>query len=156
MKLPGLAKWLLPRLIRGRDPDTVIGTPPYLLRWYLIPRNRFLNIYLHRFLRDDDDRAMHDHPWPSVSLALAGKMRELFIRNGLECSRNVVSGDLIWRKATHTHRMVILHGPAWTLFVTGPRIRSWGFHCPNGWRHWREFTKPGPNGRSQNVGKGCD
>ena len=34
---------------------------PYLHRWYVIPRNRFLNLYLHKFLRDDEDRALHDH-----------------------------------------------------------------------------------------------
>jgi hypothetical protein len=42
-----------------RAPDQVIGgrERPYMLRWYLIPRNRFCNIYLHHFLRSDDDRA---------------------------------------------------------------------------------------------------
>lgn len=34
---------------------------PYLLRWFIIPRNRFFNIYLHKFLRSDDDRALLDH-----------------------------------------------------------------------------------------------
>ena len=28
----------------------------------------------------------------------------------------------------------------WSLFITGPVIREWGFHCPNGWRHWKQFT----------------
>ncbi|QSM01125.1 hypothetical protein SEA_NANOSMITE_80 [Mycobacterium phage Nanosmite] len=31
--------------------------------------------------------------------------------------------------------------PAWTLIFTGPKIRSWGFHCPQGWIHWRQFDK---------------
>ena len=45
-------------LISGK-PHFVIGgaDDPYMLRWYLIPRNRRFNIYLHKFLRDDDDRA---------------------------------------------------------------------------------------------------
>ena len=163
MTFPRLAKFLLRKLIPGRAPDVIIGTPPYLLRWHLIPRNPFINIYLHRFLRDDDDRAMHDHPWPSVSLALAGKMRELFLRNGQDCERNVMPGDVVARRARHTHRMVLLVGPAWTLFITGPRIRAWGFHCKRGhgtsavyrWVHWRDFTAPGPHGEST-IGKGCD
>jgi hypothetical protein len=41
-----------------KDPSFVVGghVDPYLYRWYLIPRNKFLNIYLHKFLRSDDDQ----------------------------------------------------------------------------------------------------
>lgn len=42
----------------------------------------------------------------------------------------------------------------WTLFVTGPVMRQWGFHCPDkGWRHWKEFTAEGKPGE---IGPGCD
>lgn len=61
-----LAKRVASRLFRPfwRAPDFYIGgnANPYLLRWWVIPRNRFFNVYLHKFLRDDDDRALHDHP----------------------------------------------------------------------------------------------
>ena len=51
------------------------------------------------------------------------------------------------------HRIEIRGGEqCWTLFITGPRIREWGFHCPQGWRHWRDYTKPGSYGQ---VGRGC-
>ena len=45
-----------------RKPDFVIGghDDPYMLRWWIIPRNRFFNIYLHKFL--------HDGGKPPVSL----------------------------------------------------------------------------------------
>lgn len=46
----------------------------------------------------------------------------------------------------------LTHGPCWTLFVTGPRIRNWGFHCPNGWVRWEAFTPPADKG---SVGRGC-
>jgi hypothetical protein len=39
-------------------------------RWWVIPRNKFFNIYLHHFLHSDDDRALHDHPWWNVSILL--------------------------------------------------------------------------------------
>ena len=57
-----------------RTPDLVIGgwDDPYLLRWWLIPRNRWFNVYLHLFLRSDDDRALHDHPWFNLSFLLEG------------------------------------------------------------------------------------
>lgn len=62
-----------------RLPDFVIGghANPYLLRWWLIPRNRVFNIYLHKFLRDDDDRALHDHPWFWCSIMLRGEYVEV-------------------------------------------------------------------------------
>lgn len=67
--LARLARHLIARATR-RAPDVVIGEAdsPYLLRWHPIPRNPIFNVYLHQFLRDDDDRALHDHPWVNVSL----------------------------------------------------------------------------------------
>ncbi len=62
-----------------RWPDRVIGKKenPYLLRWHLIPRNAIFNIYLHKFMRSDDDRALHDHPWSwNISLILRGEYIE--------------------------------------------------------------------------------
>jgi hypothetical protein len=43
-----------------RAPDFIIGGAerPYMLRWFLLPRNEVFNIYYHRILRDDDDRAL--------------------------------------------------------------------------------------------------
>lgn len=40
----------------------------------------------------------------------------------------------------------------WIIPRNGPRFREWGFACPKGWVHWREFTEPGSEGR---VGRGC-
>ena len=58
----------------------------------------------------------------------------------------------VFRTAKFAHRLELVKGPVWTLFITGPRLRSWGFYCPQGWRHWEDFTSP--DGR--NVGRGCD
>lgn len=64
------------RIFTGlRRPDLVIGED-YLLRWHLIPRNNWFNIYLHCFI-GDDDVIMHDHPWRSVSFLLKGQLNEV-------------------------------------------------------------------------------
>ena len=57
--------------ITRRPADFVIGGAerPYLRRWWVIPRNRLFNVYLHQFLRSDDDRALHDHPWLTAAAA---------------------------------------------------------------------------------------
>jgi len=130
-----------------RKPDMDIG-PGYMHRWYLIPRNRFFNIYLHKIIRSDDDRALHDHPWWSVSLLLKGKLLEL-LKDRERFPKRFIP---VVRSAELAHRLVVLDGPVWTVFITGPRIREWGFYCPKGWVHWKIFTKPGSTGE---VGKGC-
>lgn len=172
----------LPRSLRiPRKPDFLIGGAerPYLRRWWVIPRNRFFNIYLHNILRSDDDRALHDHPWWSISIILRGGYYEW--RPGYEYGTQLGMmwrrpGCIRFRKATDAHRLELeiepcdYHGgwkageqqaveceeykvrPCWTLFITGPRVRDWGFHCPKGWVPWQEFTDPTDSGR---VGKGC-
>jgi hypothetical protein len=62
-----------------RDPDFVIGRAgrPYLRRWWVIPRNRWFNIYLQEILQDDDDRALHDHPWVNCSIILRGSYQAM-------------------------------------------------------------------------------
>lgn len=46
--------------------------PAYMLRWWKIKRNAYLNIYYHHVRRSDDDTALHDHPWWSFSIVLEG------------------------------------------------------------------------------------
>lgn len=141
----------------SRKPDLTIGSEenPYLRRWYVIPSNRFFNIYLHEFLRSDDDRALHDHPWWNLSIVLSGGYIEIVPdRKNPKGTDNKIRlpGSIVFRPAKARHRIVV-YKPAWTLFLTGPRFREWGFHCPQGWVHWKKFTA-GPNGET--VGKGCD
>ena len=180
MKLPRLAWWcqrhILHRCLR-RDADFTIGgrDRPYMLRWWITPwsgghqrepaqRTRWQRIgmvlplphvYLHWILRSDDDRALHDHPWPNASLVLAGSYIEHTIAAGGIHRRTLRSGgDLVFRRARAAHRLEITPGEAcWSLFLTGPKLRTWGFHCPErGWVPWREFTDVEDPGA---VGKGC-
>lgn len=149
-----LADRIIGRAAR-RQPDQIIGgsEDPYLLRWYFIPRNRFFNVYVHRFLRSDDDRALHDHPWVNMSVLLEGRYVEHTIRAGgieVRCART--AGSIVLRRARHAHRIELDDGPCWTLFITGPRVRVWGFHCPHRWVPWQEFVDPTDSGA---VGKGC-
>lgn len=132
-------------------PDVVIGSDskPYMFRWYVLPRNRWLNIYLHKFLADDDDRALHDHPWPSMSIMLKGAALEMLPG----CSRLIVAGDVVFRTAEHKHRLVVIDPPTWTLFITGSKVRDWGFWCPQGFVPWQKFSDPSDKYK---VGKGCD
>lgn len=131
-----------------RGPDFVIGDN-YLRRWWIVPRNPFSNLYLHEFRRSDDDRALHDHPWTSTSFIIAGRYREHTPDGVFER----VAGDVVSRPAEALHRVELYPGEsAVTLFFTGPIVRDWGFQCPQGWVHWRDFTDSGDSAR---VGRGC-
>lgn len=133
----------------GEDSD------PYMRRWFVSPRGDKPACYLHQFLRSDDDRALHDHPWASCGIILAGGYLE-HLPNNIVVERRV--GDVIPREALHRHR-VELHRDgdhnreAWTLFLTAERTRDWGFWCPEErFVRWQDFTE-GPNGK--HVGVGC-
>ena len=159
--------FLVSKVAAQRSPDFTIGDPddPYLMRWFIVPRNRIFNIYLHRFLRSDHDFALHDHPWWNASWLLDGNYIEVVPLDnadpsGLTISKYRSAGELLFRRADQAHR-VQLHvdgtgrpRPVWTLFLTGPKLREWGFWCPAGWKHWKKFVKNAPGSRE--VGVGCD
>ncbi len=134
-----LNKWVVDR----RDPDlniSHINGGLYLRRWYVLPRNGFFNIYLHNFVGDDHPVA-HDHPWWSLSYALKGEMIEYQADGDFNF---IKEGDWRFRSATYAHYLALLSEdgvkqPAWTLFMTGPRLRRWGFHCPKGWMWWGDY-----------------
>ena len=143
------------RLSQSRPPDFIVGEEPkpYLRRWWVIPRNALFNIYLHQFLRSDDDRALHDHMYFNVSFILEGMYIEHTIaQGGVSYQKSYHIGNLRFRLPWTAHRIEV-DSPCWSLFITGPRIRQWGFHCPKGWRHWKEFVSDRDYGK---IGKGCE
>lgn len=151
-----LYRRLVQSVATKREPDFYIGgrQDTYLQRWYVIPRNPVFNVYLHRFLRSDDDRALHDHPWLNLSVLLDGSYTEHTIKAGGINIRTVrKAGDVKLRLPTAAHRIELTHGECWTLFVTGPRVRRWGFHCPRRWVPWQDFVARDDKG---SVGLGCD
>lgn len=155
-----------------RPPDFVIqreGGDVYMLRWWVIPRNRFFNIYLHKFLKSDDE-TLHDHPWASMSLLLSGCYWEHVpadpARWKAEGSRDTVKHlrrpfRPVLRGPDAIHRVellkegyfIITEKPVWTLFFTGPWRRAWGFWCPKGFKPWQKYVEARDGGNS--VGEGC-
>jgi hypothetical protein len=169
---------LILRWARNRRPDFIIGGAdrPYLIRHWLLPRNRFFNVYVHQFLRSDDDRALHDHPWLfNASWLIEGEYVEQTIAaGGITLRTPRKAGDWKFRWGPAPHRVELLPQPewdgtcrprqicfapggvwpCWTVFITGPVVRQWGFHCPDqGWIHWKRFTDTNDKG---SIGKGCD
>lgn len=147
LALLGFAK----SVMETRKPDFTAGDQ-YLERWHLGPYGSSANAYIHRFSGDDVDGVLHDHPYDNVSVILSvgyiehshakpltigrhGKYLTTWIRRS--------PGEVIERKATVAHRLALIDGqPAISLFLPGPRYREWGFHCPEGWKHYKEFLTP--------------
>lgn len=138
---------------------------PYLVRWTIFSCSWF-GIFIHKILRSDDDRDLHDHPWDFWSLILWGHYREYvpadwppaFVKDEMIVKSKLCGpGSLVRHKARDAHRLELmpeltldLVGPAyvrtgkfipvWTLFIHGPRKREWGFYTPQGWIHWKLYT----------------
>lgn len=148
----GPVTWWARRLVSGQ-PHQVIGDGPnpYMLRWDVIPRNRWLKVYVHKFLRSDDDRALHDHPWVFISLVLHGQYLEYTEQAPNPHLRKRWS--LAYRPAATRHRVALVSGfnadgsygmqPCWTLIVTGPKVREWGFWCWGRFVPWQEWGETG-------------
>jgi len=189
-----IREWLLRKaeaIMASRPPDFEIGPPGnrYMLRWHLCPwsnyekgskpKNRweaFVRtwpaIYVHRIRHDDEDRALHDHPFPSCSFVLKNGYWEVLFypilperiaelqaagtpRPTVKVFRT--EGSLTFRQADAAHRLVLeqgMNGPieVISLFLMGFRIREWGFHCPKGWVPWKDFVGDRDRGA---IGKGC-
>lgn len=157
---PILLHTLIGQVANARAPDFIIGPAddPYLRRWWVTPRGQGPATYLHHFLRSDDDRALHDHPWASVSILLDGSYRE----HGPDGAEMRNPGDVLVRAPEAAHRVELLTDaagrpmPVWTLFLVGHRVRDWGFLCPQGWTPWQEFCAVTEDGRNAGtVGRGC-
>lgn len=155
-----LVTWLpQPRVIRDRDEKDT-----YLSRWYLLngPATAFatngnpvegetqataFSVMLHKFHKSDDAGDLHNHPWKfALSFVLAGGYSEEkrtltgTAHDPVTC-RTVLPFTFNLIRATHFHRVDLLEKDAWTLFVSGPRINSWGFwnRSTQEYRHWREY-----------------
>lgn len=178
---PRLFDWIAARLIRRARRTPYIHlyhcdanrqpTQPYLLRYWLLRIGRrrgseypWFGVRVHVFCSSDDDRAFHDHPWPFLSIMLAGSYTEVQpvdchwrAQGKYHCEQigqqmvttlrtQRIAGDVAYRHAETWHMVRIEPGKrAYTLFITFPQVQQWGFLVRQG-RHltkvpWRDFER---------------
>lgn len=140
---------------RLTHPDLVIAPAgaPYLYRWHVVPRNEQANIYFHIQVKSDPGLPLHDHPWDNTTIVLAGSYTELFepvpelvapefYDRWLPISRPLKAGKMVSRPAKMAHRLLLpLSIPyAMTLFITGPKVREWGFWYKDGFHDHRQHV----------------
>ena len=131
----------MPPDVRGHRSDRIeLDGETYMRRWY--PGVGYRLRY-HEILRSDPDRHLHDHPWDFTSTILEGSYLEV-----TPSGETVYQpGDMIKRKATDLHRLVVVDGPVWTAVRTGPVRRHWGFMTDDGWVMWRDYQTAGRTSR---------
>lgn len=107
-----------------------IGLPEksYLRRWSFGHR-KIGSVRLHQWLGPDDDRAPHDHPWWFITFVIKGSYLDY---TPSPDPSQVMTGELVprwavrYRPARHRHTVDPFKS-TWTLVVTGPVVRKWGF-----------------------------
>lgn len=89
-----------------------------------------LSCYLHRFVRPDADRELHNHPWKyALSVILVGGYTEERYGPYLRIDKRVLRPFSInFIKADTFHRVATLHEhDCWSLFFTFKKSQTWGF-----------------------------
>jgi len=134
-----LARWLEKR---GQSRMIYREQEKYLERFYVLSTS-WLGIYLHRFWSSDDD-GLHDHPWNSASILLAGGYHEEEPeRQGVPYGPTVTHfrrpfhPPIKLRSRYAAHRITVpsgTEGKTWSLFVRfGFKRRAWGFYRNRQW-----------------------
>jgi len=105
-----------------------IGMPycPYMYRWVF--NFVFFSIRIHHWLRSDDKRAFHNHPWSFVTIVLKGSYKDV-TPEGEEILK---FGSCKFRKAGHNHYVEVGDKGCWSIIFTGPANHKWGFTTKEG------------------------
>ena len=134
---------------RWKEP---LGKPecPYLYRWVLVLFG--YSIRVHRWIRSDDKRYFHDHPWPFITVVLKGDYTDVSPSSGGYAGRNgyftlhnkeivlkenLSFGTIKYRKSNHKHYVEVPKNGCWTLLFCGRPNRKWGF-----WIKGKQFFRP--------------
>lgn len=130
---------------------------PLLIRWHLLRLWGGRAVMLHCFLRADNSRHFHDHPWAfrtllltpyrehvpfETILGMAGRpyLAEGFSPSGIRDARGRMGYvkehrrfSLLRRAASWLHWVETIKPLTWTLVYHGPSERVWGFNTEQGW-----------------------
>ena len=116
---------------------------PYAYRTYLIFFG--YSIRIHFWLRSDDKRYMHNHPWWFITFVLKGYYIDMSL-NGIDM---VDTFSFRYRKPNHTHYVQIPSGGCTTILITGRNKNKWGFWINQRYlrvnRYFKRFGHPACN-----------
>lgn len=108
-------------------------TGVYVERWYL--ETPWFSLRLHHWKHSDDSRHFHDHPWNFYTFILKGGYTDC-TPNGNE---RMTAGKLAYREAKHQHTVQVDKGGCWSILLTGPKVRRWGFWVGKKWKKANKY-----------------
>lgn len=112
--------------------DIVIDGQQYMRRWWIV-RTRFFEARIHYTSSADVGEHVHDHPFDFITIVMKGTYDEYLASAELVRHRR---GVPFFRQAEVAHAIdKISQGGVWSLVLTGPRRREWGFYVDGNWVH---------------------
>jgi hypothetical protein len=121
-------KWLM-RFTKNKPMRLIeINGDPYLERYHIASIFGF-KIWLHRFVRKDSERHLHNHAWGALSLILNGGYREVVALDGYR-NMDIIDykrGQINFIRASKAHRILAVEPNTWTLFIRAPRLTDYWF-----------------------------
>ena len=102
--------------------NLLCSTGVYVRRWVM--ETRWFSVRLHHWMHSDDSRAMHDHTWWFITFVIKGSYVDVIppVTEWMGVGHRIA-----WRPALHRHTVQVSPGGCWTLLLTGPKIRPFGF-----------------------------
>lgn len=165
-----LGRWIADRLKAALETTQArvimdrAGKSPYLSRYYVFgkptmtdgssPFDQFGNpkrqvilkdgwgLYIHRFHQDDAAGGLHSHPFSwMLSFVIAGGYIEERRKGSDVITRIVRPLSFNFLRSSDFHRVDLVEHDAWTLFLVGPKTKTWGFwdRATGRYTPWREF-----------------
>lgn len=162
-----LIGWLLSRprvvdwMIERAKKTPYFHLDGYMQRYWLfnpydedrnLPRYKWCpwSFRLQYIMRADESELMHNHPWNAWSVILRGFYIEM--RGG--CLLRVLTRGKVNRLRHRDFHRIFSVSPdgCWTLFITGPKISSWGYFIPWRDKHAFDSARSVVDGERRGVG----
>lgn len=122
----------------------------FILRLHIL-KTPWFAICLHWIRKPDPEPWLHDHPVSFLSIVLRGWYEEM--RHPLQRwdtyeewraaktrLRMRKWWNWIWASPDDQHTITDCAPHTLTLCFMGPKVREWGYHTPEGWVHWKQYS----------------
>ena len=99
---------------------------PYAYRWVFI----FFGfaIRIHKWIRSDDKRYMHNHPWWFRTFVLKGSYTDVYLDKDGNIQKDLIKRfSTRYRPSSHIHYVEVPEKGCITILLTGKPINKWGF-----------------------------
>lgn len=117
---------------------------PYAYRYVFIFFG--FSIRIHKWLRSDDKRHMHTHPWWFMTFVLKGSYTDVSMKDGVTVKDEVKRFSMRYRAANHLHYVDVPKEGCISILITGRPKNKWGFWVNNSikrpLRYFHKFGHP--------------